>query len=250
MSESLAAEAGALTKAPNFEMPAVFQEPNEKVVGRFNAPYLSFAHKERKDEYGKLVGKFGAVNEGDLFLIEGDSSTKLTTAKLSAVKVKQYWVEKNAAGEVLKSSFTEMPWPWAEHMDVVVLVYLPERVVAATANPHTTKCGAFKTLADALDECQTPEWGQKSPAHAETLQINQPFMRFFGEVTVAEPRISKKTGRPYRTTQCVVKPVTNVEVKLLKAFIESPETNKQLTDAAERYVFKIKEIESKLLQKA
>lgn len=246
MSESLAAETGTLTKAPAFEMPAIFMEPNDKVVGRFNIPYISFAHKERKDEYGKLVGKFGIVTEGDMYLIEGDNTTKLDVAKLGIVKLKQYWVEKNAAGEVLRASFSEMPWPWAEHMDSVILVYLPERVVVATANPHTTKCGAFKTLADALENCQKPEWGDKSPAHKETLQIAQPFMRFFGEVTVAEPRISRKSGRPYRTTQCAVKPITNVEVKLLKALIESPESSKQLADAAERYTLRVKEIESKV----
>lgn len=246
MAESLAAEAGVLTAAPKFEMPAVFQEPTEKVVGRFNTPYISFAHKNRQDEYAKLVGQYGNVNEGEMFLVEGSILTKLDTAKLGIIKLKQYWVEKNAAGEVLKASYTEKPWPWAEHMDAVVLVYLDDRIVVANVNPHTTKCSGFKSLADALKACQTPEWADKSPAHQATMQINQPFMRFFGEVTLSVNRISKKSGLPYRVTQCVIKPTTNVEVELLKAFIASPDNNKQLSDAADRYSFRIKELESKL----
>lgn len=247
--QSLAAQTGTLTASPKFEVPSVFMEPQDKVVGRFAAPYISFAHKERPDEYGKLVGQFGVVNEGDMFLVEGNKVTKLDTAKLSVLKVKQYWVEKDASGKVLKASYTEMPYPWAEHMDVVVLVYLPDRITVANVNPHTTKCGGFKTLADALEECQKPEWGDKSPAHRATLQINQPFMRFFGELTVASPQTSKRTGRPYRTTPCVIRPVTNVEVELLGTFSRSEEGAKQMKDAAERYSFRISEVESKLVGK-
>lgn len=248
MAESLAAEAGLLSKKSDFVMPAVFQEPTEEVVGRFNTPYLVFAHKNRQDEHAKLVGQFGNVNEGDMFLIEGNKITKLETAKLGLIKLKQYWVEKNAAGQVLRSSFTEKPWPWAEHMDAVVLVYLDDRIVVANVNPHTTKCSGFKTLADALLESQTPEWGDKSPAFRETLQINQPFMRFFGEVTLSQARTSRKSGLPYRVTQCVIKPTTNTEVRLLTEFIASPDNNKTLQDAADRFTYQLKETESKLVK--
>lgn len=248
MAESLAAEAGVLSKAPDFQMPAVFQEPHEAVVSKFNTPYLTFAHKERKDEYGKLVGQFGTVNEGDMFLIEPSGTTKLDTVKLSPVKIKQYWVEKDPSGAVLKSSFTEKPWPWAEHMDAVILVYLPDRIVVANVNPHTTKCSGFVTLSKALEECQKPEWADKSPAHRETLQINQPFMRFYGEMTLSDTRISKRSGRPYKTTMCAIKPTTSTEVRLLKALVESPDSSKALADAAERFTFRIKDVESKLLK--
>lgn len=249
MAESLAAEAGVLKQATSeFLMPAILQEPTDKVVGRFSTPYVVFAHKNRSDEYAKLVGQYGNVYEGEMFLVEDGKHTKLETAKLGLIKLKQYWVEKNAAGEILRVSFTEKPWPWAEHMDVVALVYFDDRIVVANINPHTTKCSGFKVLADALLEAQTPEWGDKSPAHRETLQIAQPFMRFFGEVTLSTNRISKKSGLPYRTTSCVIKPVTNVEVKLLMAFTQSPENNKQLKDAADRYSFQTKELESKLLK--
>lgn len=247
--QTLAAASGTLAEAPKFELPAIFQEPSEKIVGRFSTPYITFAHRNRKDEWGKLVGKFGNIDEGDMFLIEGDNVTRLTVAKLCVVKIRQYWVEKNAAGEVLKSSFTEMPYPWAEHMDVVGLVLLDDRAVVVNINPHTTKCGGFKTLADAFEECTKPEWADKSPAHKETLKIGQPFMRFFGELSVASPRISKKSGLPYRTTPCVIKPTTNVEANLLRAFAASPESNKALVDAAERFAFRMKEIETKLVKK-
>ena len=246
--QSLAAATGTLTAAPKFELPEVFQGPQEKVVGRALAPYITFAHKGRPDEYTKLVGKFGGIDEGDMYLIEGDVLTKLPTVKVSPMRIKQYWIEKNPAGEMMKSSYTEMPWPWAESIDAVVLVYLDDRVVVANIQPHTTKCSGFKVLADALDECQKPEWADKSPAHKETLQINQPFMRFFGEMRVAPPRISKRSGLPYRITQCSIKPVTNVEVKLLKAFVES-DHKKSMEDAAARFSLRLKEIEEKLIKR-
>lgn len=241
--KSLAASSGALTEAPKFELPALFQEPTEKVIGKFSAPYITFAHKERPDEYAKLIGLGVTVNEGDMFLIEGSAITKLDIAKLSPAKIKQYWVEKDASGKVRIATYTEQPWPWSEHMDAVCLLYLDTRIVVVNISPHTTKCSGFKALADALIDCQKPEWGDKSPAHKETLQINQPFMRFFGEMTVASPRISKKTGRPYRTTQTVIKPVTNVEVKLLKEFAQSEESSKLLKDAADRFTFRMQDIE-------
>ena len=243
--QSLAASSGTLTEVEPFQVPAIFQEPNDKVVGKFNTPYIAFAHKERADEHAKLVGKFGVVDEGDMFLVEPNELTHLRVAKLSIMKIKQYWVEKDAAGKVLRASFNEMPWPWAEHMDAVALVHLPDRLVVVNINPHSTKCSGFKTLADALEECQTPQWGDKSPAHKETMQISQPFMRFFAEMTVASPRIGKKTGRPYRTTNCVIKPTTNVEAKLLREFSQNPEAGKALQDAAERYMLRIREIEDK-----
>lgn len=247
--ESLAASSGALLEATAFEMPAIFQEPTEKVVGRFNSPYLAFAHQNRKEEYGKFAAKFGAVNEGDMFLVEGDEITKLDVAKVNVLKIKQYWVQKNAAGDILQSSFAEMPRPWAEHIDAVFLVHLGDRVVVANVNPHTTKCSGFKTLNDALLAAQTPEWGDKSPAHRETLQISQPWVRFYGELSVVSPRTSKTSGLPYRTTNCSIKPTTNAEVVLLKKFMADPESSKQMKDAADFFTFRIKEIESKQVKK-
>lgn len=244
--QSLAAASGTLTQAPKFEMPAVFMEPSNEIVGRFSSPYITFAHKARQDEWAKLGAKFGIIDEGEMFLIEGERLVKLAPAKLSLLHAKQFWATKNAAGDVLSTSFQEKPWPWQEAIEMVVLVYLDDGLVVANLQARTTKCTGFKILAEALKECQTPEWGNKSPAHAETLQISQPFMRFFGEISLSLPRISKKSGLPYRTTSCTIKPVTNVEVKLLKAFTESEDCNKRMADAAGRYSQQIKELESKI----
>lgn len=243
--QSLAAQSGTLTQAPTFQLPAVFMEPPTEIVGKFSSPYISFAHKNRTDEWAKLQAKFGVIDEGDMFLIEGDKLAKLAPAKLGLLFAKQFWAKKNAAGEILETSFAEKAWPWAEAIEMVVLVYQDDGIVVANCQPRTTKCSGFKILADALKECQTPAWGDKSPAHKETLQIAQPFMRFFGEVALSAPRISKKTGLPYKTTTCTAKPVTNVEVKLLKAFVGSPDTNKKMEDAAGRFTQQIKELESK-----
>lgn len=245
--QSLAATAGVLS-TPGFQVPDIFQEPQEKVVGAFSTPYIVFAHKNRQDQYAKLVGQFGLVNEGDMFLIEPTGITKLETAKLGLMKLKQYWVETDASGQILRSSFVEMPFPWKEQMDVVVIVYLADRIVIANINPHTTKCPGFKVLADALDECQKPTWGDKSPAHRETLQIANPMMRFFGEMTLGPQRTSKKSGLPYRVTQCVIKPTTNVEANLLRAWVADDSTSEKMKDAADRFLLRMRDLESKLVK--
>lgn len=243
MSESLASEAGVLSKAESFQMPDVFGEAPAPVVSKFGTPYITFAHPNKKDEWIKLGAN---VEEGEMFLVDGERITKLPVAKVNIVKVKQYWVDKNAAGEVQRSSWTEKPWPWAEHMDAVVLLHLPDRIVVANVNPHTTKCAAFVTLAKTLIDAATPEWADRSPAHKETLVIPQPFLRFFGEISLASPRTGKKSGKLYRVTQCSVKPTTNTEAVALKAFIADPESSKKLQDAADRYTSRIAELEAKL----
>lgn len=231
---------------PVFQMPEVFQEPTDKIVGQFRTPYIVFAHKNRGDEYAKLVGQFGMVSEGEMFLFEPEKITKLDVAKLGLIKARQFWCQKNPAGEVLTTSWNEMPWPWDEVIEAAVLVYLPDRITVANVQPRTTKCAGFKPLADALTECQKPEWADKSPAHKAAMVMPQPMMRFYGEVTLGPVRTSKKSGLPYRVTQCVIKPVTNVEVGLQMAFAEDPKSRDALNDAAQRFQSRVAEVESKL----
>lgn len=242
--QSLAAEKGAI--APIANIPAIFTSPQEQMKARFVAPYITFAHPERKDEWKKIHAKFPNIAESDMFLIMQDDIKQLAVAKLGFLCGKQYWALCNAKNEIQKVSWDERPKPYQERIEAVVLVYLEDRIVPANIRFKTTKCPAGKALSDALVEASTTEWADKSAAHKETLICQQPFMRFFGNVTVGAARSGKESGRPYRPSNCEIQPTGVPEWRLLKTFTEDPATEKALKDAADRYSYAIAEITSKV----
>jgi hypothetical protein len=238
---SLAASSGALTTG-GLTLPAVFQAAPPVVKARNLAPYVAFCHPKRADEWTRAVSKFGSMNEGDMVLFENDTVTKLNPAKLTLLCCKQWWGEANAVGDLLKTSWEERPRPYKEHIDAVVLVYLEDRIVPANIEFRSTKCPAGKTLADALAAAAEASWADRSAAHKETLICNQPWMRYFGEVTLAPTRTSKASGLTYRPTQCSVKPTGIPEWRLLKAFTEAENTQKLLDAAAERFMQRVNDV--------
>lgn len=238
--KSLASQTpGALSE---LKLPAVFQAPSEPVKARFIAPYITFAHPKRADEWKRLPAE---TQEGDMFLMEQDRATKLSPMKVSLLCCKQYWAEANAAGEILRVSWKEAPRPFKEHIEAVLLVYLEDRIVPANIQFRSTKCPAGKALSDALAEASTPAWSDKSPSHKETLVCTQPFMRFYGSIVLGPTRTSRTTGLPYRTTQCQITPTSVSEWRLLKALQDDETTHKKLNDAAERFEYRLAELKAK-----
>lgn len=242
---SLAAEKGVV--APITNIPAIFQAPQEAMKARFMPPYVVFCHPERKDEWKRLHSKFPNLVEGDMYLITSEALYPLPIAKLGFMCGKQYWVLTNAKNEVQKALWEERPKPWQERIDAVVLVYLEDRIVPANMRFKTTKCPAGKLLSDALLKAGTSEWADESAAHKESLICQQAFMRFFGNVSVGPPRPGKESGKNYRPTSCDIQPTSVPEWRLLKAFTESPDANKQLQDAADRYTHGIAEVAAKIV---
>lgn len=210
-----------------YKMPAVFSQTPTPIAARAWAPYITFAHPKRKDEWNKLTAKFGNVEEGDMYFINRESMTRLENVKLGLVAAVQYWVSKNAAGHVLASSMVEKPYPFKEHVQAIVLVYL-DKIYPANCQFRTTKCPIAKALNDALIKCTTPEWGAESDAHKASLVMELPFLRFYGDCSLGEARPSKTSGLPYKPGQCVVRPVGTNEIALIRAFeadLGSPEDN-------------------------
>ncbi len=240
--QSLAAQAGVID-AP--QLPAIFSQPPEPLKSRFLTPYITFAHNKRPDEWAKLVGAFGQIQEGNMYLFAGDEAFALSPAKLGWLCCKQYWASVNGAGEVQKVSFKEMPTPFKEHVEAVVLVYFEDRIVPANIQFRTTKCPAAKMLSDALIEAATPAWADKSPQHRETLACQHPFMRFFGIVDLGPSRTSKSSGLTYRTTTCTVKPTGVAEWRLLDKMSKEPNCTKSLQDAADRFQMRCEEMKLK-----
>lgn len=244
---SLAAQAGALA-TQELKLPAIFSAPPAPIVGRKLSPYITFAHMKRADEWTKILTKLGNPEEGQMYFIDGDVVVKLAPAKLGWVVGTQYWAEANAAGEVLRTTMKEMPKPFKEHIEAVVLCYLEDRVVPCNMQFRSTKCPGAKVLSDALADCQTPGWADKSPAHKETLVLSQPFCRFFGEVNLGPQRTAKSTGLTYRTTVCSVRPTGVSEWRLLKQLSEDAKCAELLQEAAKRYEYRLDELQKKLMK--
>lgn len=239
--QSLAAQTGT---APALQLPAVFQAPQELIESRAWPPYIAFAHSKRSDEWARIVAKYGNIQEGEMFLIASDV-LKLAPAKLGWLCGKQFWAEANAAGEVQRVSWKEMPHPYKERVEAVVLLYLEDRIIPANIQFRTTKCRAAKELSDAAIAAASPDWGDRSPQHKETLVCNQPFMRFYGLVSLSEKRIGKNSGMAYRLTECSVKPTGVSEWRLLKTFVDGSESQKLLEDAARTYTQRLDEMAKK-----
>lgn len=243
--KSIASQSGSLTTA-GLNIPVIFGEPTAPMAARKWPPYVVFTHPNRNDEWAKIKAKHPSTNEGDMVFVDGDEIVKLDVAKLALVKGVQFWAEKNGAGEIQKVRYEEQPWPWQECAEAVCLLYLPDRVVPVNMQFRTTKCGACKTLSDALALAATPQWGEQSATHAASMKgVVQPFMRYYGEVTCQPPRVGKKSGRPYRPAVAVIKPTSVDEWTLLKQLIDDPNTQKALDIAASRYQSQIDEFQKK-----
>lgn len=246
--QSLAASGGALSTA--VQLPSVFSAPPDKLKGRLTAPYVTFAHHQRADEWKRLNSKFGAVAEGDMFFMSEDRVEALQTAKLGLLCCKQCWVEKNPAGDLLRVSWKERPKPFKEQVEAVVLVYFDDVVVPANMSFRTTRCGAVRNLSDALIEAAHPSWGDKGAAYKETFACAQPFMRFYGVCALGPARNSRESGLPYRPLLCDVKPTSVPEWRLLKAFVEDPASNAKLEDAAARFESSVHDLRAKEIDAA
>lgn len=230
-----------------FVLPTVLAQPTAPVISGLNwAPYITFAHPARKDEWAKLQAKFGiGLREGNMYYLDGAEIVHLDELKCGYLTGLQHWVERSPSGELLKFSRFPQPDPFREHVEAVVLVYLKDKVVPANITFRTTKCGAAKTMDETLRLASDPVgWGKLSPTHQATVPIPQPFFRFFASIRLSAPRTSKRSGLPYSTLVASVFPTTSTEVVLLRAMIDDPDMQAKLGKAAERYKYVMDELET------
>jgi hypothetical protein len=228
---------------PGFTMPAIFTGPTSPIQARAWAPAVTFAHPKRKDEWNKLQGKFGTVEEGEMYFIFKDRLEHLVNGKTKFGWIigKQFWTTKDQAGRLLAVSDKEQPHPWKECVIAVVLVYLEDALFPANIEFRTTKCPAAKHLSDAYQQVtHDSKWYEQSSAHKETMAITQPYLRFYGDVVLGDPRPAK-SGLPYRPLQANIKPTTLTEWRLIEAFNASEEAQNLFNMCAQRYEAKLEE---------
>lgn len=210
--QSLAAAAGLTAN----QLPAMFEAPTMDVKKRTLPPYVTFAHP-MSPLWTKIIAKYPALQEGEQYLVEGETYTKLNPFKYVLMMAKQYWAKGDKTG-LTAASMTEKQFPFKEQIETVIIVFLPDRLVPATCGFRSTKCGAVHPMVEALAEAATPAWAEKSPAHKLTLTCEKPFMRFFGTVVLGNQKTSKSSGNPYIPGNVQVSPTTAVEWKQMAEY--------------------------------
>lgn len=234
MSESLAAASAAALDLPGASVP----EQVPIVSSLAFAPYITFAHHARKDEWARLNARFGAnkVREGDPYYIDGDDMRPLADGmRLGWLCGTQYWVHKAPDGGLVAHSRSPKPEPFREHVEAVVLLYLPDKVVPCNVTFRTTKCGAAKAMSEAAALAATPDWGRQGSLYAATMALRQPFLRFYADVSMSAPRNSKRTGLPYTTLMTMIVPTGPAEWAQLKSLGEDANYRNLFDMAMERY---------------
>lgn len=243
--QSLAAQAGAV----EFTLPAVFGSgaAPPAVVGRKWPPLVTFAHPKRSDEWNKIVGKYGKAVEGGMYFVHNDRVERLETAKLGWFVGRQYWVHKKENGEVIATSFKEMPAPYKEAIEACVIVYLPDGLAfPANVQFRTTKCSAGKALSDEFLACQEAAWSERGGAYKEAVAVRDPCARFFGEVTEGPVRTSKTSGNPYTTLETIIKPTGMAEWRAYSEMLKDPERADLVQKVAANYERRMAEVAQKL----
>jgi len=244
---SLAAQSGALQHSET-KLPAIFGGPAEDIKAKDWGTYVCFAHAKRADEYRRIVQAIGrAPDDHDMFLMEAKTVTPLPVMKCTILKLQQRWVrtvEKNGVFEPAEVSAVEMPSPFAEVIDAAILVYLSDRIVPATIECRKAKCSGMVTINDALHLASTNEWASKGELYKQTLQLQQPFWRFYAKYEVLPPRPPKGGGYPYRPTRADVFPTGPDEWKLIATFNQDPESVALMNKCAERFAFRAAKLDA------
>lgn len=246
--QSLAAKTDGALAAPALTLPAIFTKPPEAMKARYMAPYIVFAHPKRADEWKRINSRFKDVEEGDMFLLANGEIYKTDTLKCSLLAGQQYWSEANAAGVVLKTSYVELPKPYKEQVEAVLLVYHGDGILVANVHARGPKCSGFRGLVAALIEASESSWGDKGAEFKESLIVNQPFGRFYANLVLGDKRTGKTSGLPYKPLTCEVHPTGIPEWRMFDAFCKSEEATKQMNDAAVRFSERMVEVDELLVK--
>lgn len=223
-------------------------EPGNAVaVQQRNAmPFVHIAQPKSTDFWTKIASKFPGVQEGHQFLFTpGGEIFNLTPMRFSLLLARQFWVRTAPNGDVVECSAKAMPKPFRERIITAIAVYRENDVTLATCEWRSTKVSAIHQMSKRLEEAREASWGERSPAHALTMQLPKAFMRFFGVMRLGN-RTAKKGGFPYVFTAVETQPTTAVEWTQLARFVQDEDCIKQLTAIGDQFAREVREYESKV----
>lgn len=211
-------------------------------------PYVVFAQPKATEQWTSLVQKVPGVRDGDQVLVypEPEQPVPLRPMRFTMVACKQYWVKKDASGNMLEKPKEEQQSrvkdangnKWAEEVFAACIVYAPRGgevdAVPATCTFKTVKCQAAITMKQQIEAASKPEWADQGPAHkAAFAAFSKPFLRVVGAVSTSERKGA--SNFTYVQARAVVAPATPAEYVAVKRLMEEGDGLKKLKDLAEQY---------------
>lgn len=200
-------------------------------------PYVTFV-SPKGQAFASLSVQIPGLGEGDPVLIEqGAPPLKLNPFRFFLTHAYQHWSVVDNIGTIIRSTedrevAKENPpggGYWAEHIETVLFVRLPDRVVPARCTFKTTKTNAAHAAIAGLELASSPEFGDRSPEHKAALQMPYPWARVVTEVSLST-RTSHSSGFRYTAAKGIVKPSVESDWKLFAAFFSDPK-NVELAQA-------------------
>lgn len=237
------AKTAVATKAET--MPSTEVGVDTSKVG--GVPYVVFT-STKSPRYPELALMIPGLKEPDVVLIQPAPMPPIRLSPFRAflVAAREYWATIQEDGEVTRVVRTR-PDPWdaslKQVIEAAVIVHNGEKLVPARATFKTYKCSGAALAAKALKLASSPEWAGFSDAHAATLQLPAPYMRFTATFRMVAG--TAKTGRKYYRADASIIPTTVAEAKLLKAAQDSPEwlsQAKAVSDSLARRIMQMEEI--------
>lgn len=198
--------------------------PDESTGGA----YVVFA---RKDKLAELRSEVPGLQDGDAVLLGDGSPRKLAPLTMMLLDVYQFWCVKGGESENYAPIKTKETRPeeseddrgrrWDEVVSAHVLVIEDKRITPATIRASGGMARGIYDGVRATREAASEEWAKRSPAHAATLRIPQPNMRFV--VTMSWRAKKSKGGYTYYTSSGKITPVDAALAELLKSHMANEE---------------------------
>ncbi len=245
--QSLVAQA----QAPNI-VPSAFGQTSIEVAGPqfVMSPYVVFAHPMAKTLYPKILSSCPGVEEGDpvLILPEPANPVHLNPYKFYLVHAWQHFSTLDNIGNIVKMTLdaekARRDKDWKEFIETVVIVQTPTGLVPARCTFKTTKANAAHRGIEARVTAAGADWSKKSPEHAASLAMPEPWMRFTCTV-----RLKKATGRGsgfnYVAATSVINPTGVADWQALKELFEDEKRAKLCAYVVDQYYQRVNEVKAK-----
>ncbi len=215
-------------------------------------PYVSFV-SSKAPTFPGILAQVPALQDGDPVLFEAGQPTLLAPMRFYYHGIAfQHYSKVNAKGEILEATQDTQEAEehnktasdndkYREHVEAVLLLMLPDRVLPCRCTFKTVKTSAFHAANKALQEAAGPRWKDRGVDFAASLQAPHPWLRFCTMVKIRRGT-SRGNGNPFAAADGIIQAATVADWTLLRALFEkgSAALEKVVDDHNER-VEKVRE---------
>lgn len=250
MSKSLHAQAAEKVAAENPDMAHELGLPIPVAGGEikvhkpdFEQGTFAMFFDRRSGMSPRLTAAIRDLQDGDpvLVLPEPELPIRLQPLRFSLFAAFGYFADVDQAGTILSAGHEKTEKLNREHVEAVVFIYLPERLVPARMTFKTTKCQAAHKAIAALKLAAEPGWAKLSPEHGTSMMAPYPWSRFSVSVRTST-RTSRTSGFKYVAADADIRPTGVTEWKLIGDSLKCPGFVQELRVAVKGYDRRLEEV--------